>query len=202
MRPGNTLGSGRRAAPGAGAGWTSFPEYTRQAAVIPIAFSIAGRCASMTWFRSVWNPRCTRCPPEARMLFPRYQARSSSSYVPYATSVPRPATFALFLRDRYGSGPTHDPPYWYVRTVDHGGRPRSREWVFWANVLACSRESHAAGARQRGARPGMPCSPGQVFPDQTRSLGSIAMSQARLHPARDCQPTTRPQRVPNPFAVT
>ena len=45
---------------------------------MPIASSICGKCASMTWFSSRRNPRCLRCPPAARMLFPRCPARSSS----------------------------------------------------------------------------------------------------------------------------
>ena len=42
------------------------------APAVPIASSIAGKCSPMTWFSSRRSPRCSRCPPTARMLFPLY----------------------------------------------------------------------------------------------------------------------------------
>src|SRR5450756_3204159 len=48
-----------------------FPKI-RHAPAVPITSSIAGKCSPMTWFSSRRNPRCSRYPPAAQMLFPLY----------------------------------------------------------------------------------------------------------------------------------
>jgi hypothetical protein len=117
---------------------------------------------------------------------PRFRSRVfESTHAPPARRAIGWAAADRLVRGRWEARPASAlSAVRHVRTVDHGGRPRCPgTGVLGERSSLLPGGPRAAGSRQRGARSGVPCSPGQVFPDQTRSLGSTAMSQARLDSA-------------------
>ena len=79
----------------------------------PTASSRAGKYSPPTWLSSRRSPRCFRCPPAARMLFPQYPARPWSSPAPVSFSF-RAFSFLFSARSRASSADSPlfpaDPP--------------------------------------------------------------------------------------------
>ena len=87
----------------------------------PTASSRA-ECSPATWLSSRRSPRCFRCPPAARMLFPQYPARPwSSPELPVRLLRSAPSSFLFSARSRASSRGT---PRFFRLTRRRRQRPR------------------------------------------------------------------------------